>query len=1746
MENITDIVNIDQTYQQPIQSSTNVSHETAIRNVLENAFNSQTEAYNDEKERIKVIIIEEITERKSNLLQVKNCIEREYEKSLSSIDNAYIEQKYMKYCTELWMEKVTALVQATTECNDTKLIQTILSSIDKIKTLSDIPESFKQLEYYKNLVDHYHFISENKKKNLISQFKEECLVPIFAYSATAQKESIFLEAFVDLLSSSRNIQSIINKLRLADFCMGIIYFDDLIDIILKYKGDNFNEKLTILQKASTELKNEENFFLLDKFKEVISGYIKPIKIEEKIIDNRQVIEVIRNNINITEILTQLEVLLKKKSSIEEVRFIGADVMHIGTNLDSEVWKGKNIIILTKALKIHNKVLWNVSGNNNLHFYKNNAGVTYNGTPGDGSDGYPGESGGNVLILVNKIENPENFTIISNGGNGSVGQDGGDGKNGVDGKGIINSDFCEKFPPVSKLFCYSRWKNVEKTINSIKSDLQEIKIGWYRDWTFCDPYTKNVFNDIHDAIIADGDIFLNTITEQGNEITFSYQAPNLFYNCQSFLLYKGSLGKPGSPGGRNGIGGQGGYPGDIIVRNVATNQQILVTTQSKEGTAGKNGKAGKYGNHGKNGWDMGYIDYSIGDKWPKIFGTDQNSKLMLKYHEDNSSERVHCPYKIDNYDKYSYVEITSSNIMDKKETKYEERNSDELNRNRQHHAQAVRKKNISQSNIEANYSVYCNNTTDKNSIKSMQLEIEKINQQIRQAMTENQEAQKNQTTESKIECKWKFIKQKDYNYKERKDLKRIIRSDRTDRKSIQDLLNEVKCPQSNFDNWFHLQDIEIKIDEINEFLSYFEIWKSEILKKGSKLTNTQNKLKEIELLLIDKYRFATLQVIAMQLVSHNKVKSKIELTAETVLKYLVKDKTKNNDISHSILGTLSQYLYEDKKEQREKIVNYCETDLLSCDENIQSFKRSIQVFILEERKSEVDFLDCLKKYFNEYTQFLEEKDHKFKTFFCAFKRELTKPLHRKVLDLWNRSIKDVSLKQELKNKIKNDKLLNALYIRFNKQLTLQYDWEKCCKDKDVLKEYYNYIRGKGPLSKSYRELLAHLFNVNIRLYISDIKYDLSLRDNHNPSSKIAIHAVQISNEFIQYSIDENYLKLVEEREYSNILFNNILRDLQSCNKKQDFDDYLKKKLFLKQNISLQNEKKVDSEETEVEKIMEFFSDQKEQQLKTRLEKIKSQYIDQQKILHYILKRFCTEGRNISYEEFSYLINSILNSVVEDRKELNIFCWITAAYNQRNWIDELLLLQLEDHFRSPLKEIRKWRKYLSKIENKYIVLSFGLKLSQGSKISYKFVGNTLRMLCNISTEKISLEGLELSDWHYTLKEEYWLSKLRRLTNWQKSDQLIIAAYYLLSVENSFGTDLTEKFLNIMEKKKQNLSSEELHNILSNFHNEKWILDKEGLRNLQSSNINEWSQFMQLKFINNSRERNFSDLVKIITSSANTSKKISKNLRAITDSNKNIYNENYIFNKKNVNCFTENDIKTWVKKNSGCNELNVTLLVINRAIQLKRGFKLRATQILTVLAFLTTDQSTLAQVSTGEGKTLIIVAISLIKLLRGEMVDIVTSSYVLAKRDSETNKDIYNLFGFDVSHNCSEDIEKRKEIYSCNQIVYGDLSNFQRDYLLDRFYGKNILGHHDFANIIVDEVDSMLLDKGNNMLYLTHDIADLDKLSSVFIYIWQWIKRPVKNSDDFISLFDTEAIKESVLNELYGYVKKEDIGNLGSDLH
>lgn len=868
-----------------------------------------------------------------------------------------------------------------------------------------------------------------------------------------------------------------------------------------------------------------------------------------------------------------------------------------------------------------------------------------------------------------------------------------------------------------------------------------------------------------------------------------------------------------------------------------------------------------------------------------------------------------------------------------------------------------------------------------------------------------------------------------------------------------------------------------------------------------------------------------------------------------------------------MGTLNQYFFKRNKneQQHNKISKYCKEELQShCnDENRDILKRSLKMFILELGKSK-EVNSCIKNYYNKYKEFLEKQEHTLNIFFKAFNSEISQRRHANVFALWIESIKDESLRSKLEEKLQKDDYLKALYNRFNSQLLAiskqEYDWwNECCKDPTVLKQYNDHIQEYGPLSESYWELLAYVFDINIRLYVQGQYNQLFLQGDHNPSSKKIIHIRGKGNKFIQLIIDKNYLKLEKERKKRDELYAKIFTEIERLEQKQKLNDYLQEKAFLSDNNLLEDRYYCLNEEEDIGKIITYFPDGERHQLKERLEKITSQHIGQQGILHNILKRFSNEGRNVSSQVLYCFVNSILSSVIEDKKELHIFCWIAAAYPQKSWIDELILLQLENSFKKQLAEKSKWREYLSKIENKHILLLFQAKLDQhksiSSSISTQCVEDTLRLLSNIPNETVHLDGLELSEWPYALKEKYWTCKLSKLVDWRQKDGLPTASYYLLSIENIFGTSLAENFIEILEKKKQKLSSDKLTNILSNFHNEKVNLSENELNTLnRCSSIDKWIEAMQKKFTANiEEERKITQLVEIIQGNANTSKEILNELPNIKNHIKSI--DKYIIAGKSVGSFTQDDIKNWVKKFQASigqererdirETHNEILAVIDRAIELKRGFKLRDTQRLTVLALLTNDHSTLAQVSTGEGKSLIVVAVSIMKALCRENVNVITSSSVLGKRDAEDNRDIYNLFGINVSHNCSEDIQKRKDAYSDNQIVYGDLSNFQRDYLLDQFYAKNILGGRNFENVIVDEVDSMLLDKGNNMLYLSHDLAGLDKLESVYIYIWQWINRPARYLEDLSDAFDTKAIKEAVLNDLYGLIKKEDIGQLGPEL-
>ena len=128
-------------------------------------------------------------------------------------------------------------------------------------------------------------------------------------------------------------------------------------------------------------------------------------------------------------------------------------------------------------------------------------------------------------------------------------------------------------------------------------------------------------------------------------------------------------------------------------------------------------------------------------------------------------------------------------------------------------------------------------------------------------------------------------------------------------------------------------------------------------------------------------------------------------------------------------------------------------------------------------------------------------------------------------------------------------------------------------------------------------------------------------------------------------------------------------------------------------------------------------------------------------------------------------------------------------------------------------------------------------------------------------------------------------------------------------------------------------------------------------------------------------------------------------------------------------------------------------------------------------------IAEMATGEGKTLVATLPAYLNALKGEGVHIVTVNDYLAKRDSEWMGVIYRLLGLSVGvilHELND--RERKEAYGCN-ITYGTNNEFGFDYLRDnmKFDIKDYV-QRDLNYAIVDEVDSILIDEARTPLIIS----------------------------------------------------------------
>jgi preprotein translocase subunit SecA len=177
-------------------------------------------------------------------------------------------------------------------------------------------------------------------------------------------------------------------------------------------------------------------------------------------------------------------------------------------------------------------------------------------------------------------------------------------------------------------------------------------------------------------------------------------------------------------------------------------------------------------------------------------------------------------------------------------------------------------------------------------------------------------------------------------------------------------------------------------------------------------------------------------------------------------------------------------------------------------------------------------------------------------------------------------------------------------------------------------------------------------------------------------------------------------------------------------------------------------------------------------------------------------------------------------------------------------------------------------------------------------------------------------------------------------------------------------------------------------------------------------------------------------------------------------------------------------------------------------------------------------IAEMKTGEGKTLVATLPVYLNALPGLGVHVITVNDYLAKRDSEWMAQIYAYLGMStgvIVHGLED--HQRRAMYACD-ITYGTNNEFGFDYLRDNMkYQLQDMVQRDFQYAIVDEVDSILIDEARTPLIISGPSEDSSDLyRSVNAVVRELVKDP--------TTFDKEEKFRTVSLTEEGSEKVEDL--------
>ena len=164
----------------------------------------------------------------------------------------------------------------------------------------------------------------------------------------------------------------------------------------------------------------------------------------------------------------------------------------------------------------------------------------------------------------------------------------------------------------------------------------------------------------------------------------------------------------------------------------------------------------------------------------------------------------------------------------------------------------------------------------------------------------------------------------------------------------------------------------------------------------------------------------------------------------------------------------------------------------------------------------------------------------------------------------------------------------------------------------------------------------------------------------------------------------------------------------------------------------------------------------------------------------------------------------------------------------------------------------------------------------------------------------------------------------------------------------------------------------------------------------------------------------------------------------------------------------------------------------------------------------QGRIAEMKTGEGKTLVATLPVYLNALTGEGVHVITVNDYLAKRDSEWMGKVYRFLGLTVGLVISGmNPAQKQQAYNCD-VTYGTNNEFGFDYLRDNMViYKNQLVQRKLKYAIVDEIDSILIDEARTPLIIS---GRANKSSDLY-----------KKADNFVKRLKAKVIVEEDVKDL-----------------